>query len=702
MKNVLHKIILLLAILCLACPLVGCSAGSTIDTVLTINQDLSGSRVMEIAIDQSVFSESFKGSPEQLQALIAEKCPAELSWTYDNSTGAQIYKFTLEFANVEQYKEKVKKIMGEEANPDIVITKSESIWAKGCYVKENFDSEELLQFFKTAVVEAGFVDESNASYITSLGETSVHFGEVSSTCAGTIDVDTVEYLEIERLDILTEVKGFDSYSETIFLVLPEDTMEAKGTEIKQWLATNLPDGAKAEWKEENGSTSYIVKKEGMKLEETKAFLNKYFITENCEVSHEKIKEDVSPFSFNLYLNEKIDFTNFLVGELFNNTDVNYYVKGADGYVAARNLEDCANLEENEGTSEEHENYRVGRTKEVTEGVYECSGYYQKAYNVKSVEIESKVGLFGNLSRKVVYHLDGIPTDDEKDEIMAAINAYGEVYNALTSEAEEENTEVEFTEVQITDSTEAVETETTEVVDDQEEKKDKPNWKVKIKGKEKGEDYIVTIIQKGDRQELQNSSEALYGGSDFHLSKNYSFAKLKYPIAVTEKVQLGDFVLNVTEDVNATYTLKTGLFTKVIKVDDEKFTIDGNKVLLDGDVLDGVSLVTYGTKLNFWAIAFYALIAISIVSVLMLLKKVGVFTKLRGNKNNIEAAQVLPVPESAQENLIQNNNVSEVMQTEVAQAEGTQEVEEVQFCQNCGAKCDADALVCTQCGAKLND
>ena len=50
--------------------LTGCSAGSTINTTLTINNDLSGTRVMEVAIDDSVFSESFTGTMQDLNAVI--------------------------------------------------------------------------------------------------------------------------------------------------------------------------------------------------------------------------------------------------------------------------------------------------------------------------------------------------------------------------------------------------------------------------------------------------------------------------------------------------------------------------------------------------------------------------------------------------------------------------------------------------------
>ena len=91
MKKSVRKIGLMLMTILVAAFLAACSAGSTVDTTLTINNDLSGSRVMELVIDQSVFDENFTGTIEELNETITETCPADLAWVYDDSTGIKTY-----------------------------------------------------------------------------------------------------------------------------------------------------------------------------------------------------------------------------------------------------------------------------------------------------------------------------------------------------------------------------------------------------------------------------------------------------------------------------------------------------------------------------------------------------------------------------------------------------------------------------------
>ena len=140
MKNWIRKIGLVLIMVLVTGFLAACSAGSTIETTLTINDDLSGTRKMDLVINQSVFAEYFTGTIEELNVAITENCPAELTWSYDDSTGAQIYSFTLDFASLEDYESKVDNLIGENLDVDILISKSDSVWSTGVCVEENFTS----------------------------------------------------------------------------------------------------------------------------------------------------------------------------------------------------------------------------------------------------------------------------------------------------------------------------------------------------------------------------------------------------------------------------------------------------------------------------------------------------------------------------------------------------------------------------------
>lgn len=88
------QMIAAVAVLCFL-GLAGCSAGSTVNTELKVNKDLSGVRVMDVAIDGAVFSENFNGDINALNAVVEQKCPGELAWSYDNSDGTDRYHVEL-------------------------------------------------------------------------------------------------------------------------------------------------------------------------------------------------------------------------------------------------------------------------------------------------------------------------------------------------------------------------------------------------------------------------------------------------------------------------------------------------------------------------------------------------------------------------------------------------------------------------------
>jgi len=264
MKKVFRKIGLILVMIFVTGLLTACNAGSTVETTLTINDDLSGTREMSVVIADSVFSEYFTGTIEELSTAIGEGCPADLTWAYDDSTGAKTYTFTLAFTSPEDYKTKVDAIIGGESDVTITMNKADSIWASGVVVSESFDSGELLEWLKTLVVEKGFVSSGNSSKIFQLGESNVIFaGEEYSSYYDDISIDEIEYLSIDSIDLLTDAKKYDSYDKKIVLTIPETSMEKKGTEITTWLEERVPAGADFEWGTIDTDTTFTVSKENM-------------------------------------------------------------------------------------------------------------------------------------------------------------------------------------------------------------------------------------------------------------------------------------------------------------------------------------------------------------------------------------------------------------------------------------------------------
>ena len=664
MSKILRKIAMALMLVMLTGLLTGCSAGSTVDTVLNINKDLSGTRVMTLVVDQSVFDEEFTGTVEELNAVITEKCPKQLTWAYDDSTGVMVYTFTLKFASPADYKTKVDAIIGEGSDVQITITKSDSVWASGVFVEEKFDTTQLLNWLKTATVEAGFVESSDSSKLFQLGEHKVVFDGEEFSTNSRMYVDNITYVSIESIDLLTDASQLDSYGKTIVMTIPEKSMTLKGTEIKAFLAKNVPAGATATWTQDGKKSVYTVTKTGMTAEGMQTFLNEFFDTDVCTVVQTDIVDDMSPFSFNIGLVETIDFSNYLVGEVINKTDIDYYVKGQNGYVGGRKLSSLASYDESDDVSNEYEGYRPGTIKYDNPLLRDCTAYFQKIYRVKDVSVATNKGLFGGMDRTVAFTLLGEPSEQEQEIILGKINALAPVTeNATTTETADE-TET------------AISTETTE-------SKKEIEWKVDVTGKAEEGNYVVTIKQSGNREEIRMSSEALYGyAGDLYYAENFHFASINYGLAVYDRFELGDFVDYTTEDVTSTYVLNTGFGSKIEQVNmEEGAVINNEKLTISNTAHHGVNVVTYGNQFNIWALLFYVLIIVAVGCVVIILNQLGVFKMIA--------------------TFIQEKSAASKAATPVVTATDVKEIEEIpMFCENCGAKRDPDALVCTECGTKF--
>ena len=674
MNKILRKICLALMMVMVTGLLTGCSAGSTVDTVLKINEDLSGSRTMTLVVDQSVYDEYFTGTVEQLNTVITAKCPTELTWNYDDSTGVMIYTFALNFTSPADYKTKVDSIIGEGSNVELTITQADSVWASGVYVDENFTTTNLLEWLRDAAVEAGFVASSNASKLFQLGYHTINFNGQEYSTNSYMSVDEITYVDVNSIDLLTDATAYDAYDKTIIMSIPKTSMQAKGDEIKAWLAGQVPAGAAATWTEEGTNSIYTVTKSGLTAEGLQTFLNEFFDTELCTVVQTDITDNMSPFSFNIGLVETVDFTNYLVGDIIYNTDINFYVKGENGYVGGRNLDALASYGEDDNLSSEYEGYRAGSIDYDNALLRNFNSYFQKVYRVSDVSVESSQGLFGGLNREIVFTLAGEPTDEEKAVIEDKIQALGVAYDA--QKAEEETTE--------TTSTENTET----------EKDAEPSWKVKIQDSVKDGNYILTITQSGTRQEIKESSQALFGyAGDIYFVKDFKYAELNNAIAAYDRFELGDFVDYTTDEVTATYVLNTGFLCDITDVNmAEGATVKDNTVTIKDSVLYGVNVIAYGSQFNLWAVFFWLFVIVFIGCVIIILVKMGVFKMLASFIKEKSAASTAEAPAITVD--------SQMIEEIPAPQAPAQEVP--MFCENCGAKRDADALVCTECGTRFED
>ncbi len=618
-QGMLRKIGIFIVILVAAASLSGCTVGSTIDTVLTINPDLSGSRVMTLTVDQNIYNQYFAGSVESLNSLLEKKCPKELSWSYDRSSGKMVYTFALDFISVADYKAKADAILGSGSDTVIEMTYADSIWADGLELRENFTSGDLMSWARRALVDAGMVKEEYASKTFSLGSNTVKCGEKEYSTGTMMAVDKISYIKLSSIDMLTDTAGYDTYTKTIVVTLPEESMTAKGEEIKSFFAEHTPEWAVGSWStaevttdatdgitdvteadaltKGNGTVSYTLVAEKLSGEKMQELLNTFFDTDKCVVKQADVTEGMSPFCFNVTLEEQVDLSKYLVGEIAENTRISYLVKGSKGYMGGAKLEALSGGAEGDADVAYPE-YCHGVVRSNKDGSFLCSSAFRKTYPVNRVRIETKKSLFGDFTRSISFGLEGMPFAGERVLIIEKIEALGSGYKIEVLDKSKE-ADASGNAADSSGSSEALnEVEVTE-----------------------GTSCIITIKQSGSLADIMDSSKAVFGSAgNLSYISNEEFYIPLFGWGMSESLGFGNFTDYVTEDLSTTYVLDTGFASTIQSVDwkeQDSVTSQGDKLTITNFGKEGYKVTVTVYQWNFIAIAMYIAIAAVIVAVVVL-------------------------------------------------------------------------------------
>ncbi len=613
MERLSHKISMLFVLMLMAVLLSGCTVGSTIDTVLTVNPDLSGSRVMTLTVDQNIYNQYFTGSVDSLNALLEEKCPQELTWSYDKSSGKMVYTFTLEFSGVEDYKVKADAILGSDSDVVIEMAYSDTIWAKGLELRESFASGDLMSWARRALVEAGMVKEEYASKVFALGSNTIKCGEKEYTAGTMMVVDEISYTHITSIDMLTDTAGYDTYTKTIVVTLPEESMATKGEEIKSFFAERTPEWATGSWStaevttdatdgvtdvteadaltKGNGTVSYTLVAEKLSGTQMQELLNTFFNTDKCVVTQADVTEGMSPFCFNVTLEELVDLSQYLVGDIAQNATVTYLVKGSSGYIGGEKLESLYN-DKDMNASVVYPEYCHGLMKWSKDGKLLCSGAFQKTYPVNSIIVETEKSLFGSFTRSISFGLEGMPFEGERALIIEKIEKLAGGHS-----------------VEVMD--ESRETASPDDVSD-----------TAIQPSEQG--CHITIRQTGTTKDIMDSTKAIFGSAgNLGYIDNEEFYIPIYGWGMSESLSFGNFTDYVTEDLTTTYILEAGVTSSIQSVDSKEnnnITAQAGKLTMTDFGTEGYTITVTAHQWNLLAVAMYVAIVAGIVAVVVLVLK----------------------------------------------------------------------------------
>ncbi|MGN0342550.1 MAG: zinc-ribbon domain-containing protein [Roseburia sp.] len=696
MKKLAKKLSILLILVLAATMFTACSAGSTVNTVLTLNADGSGQRVMTIAISDSVFNDYFNGTTDDINGVAEELCPDGMTWAYSENDGVKTYTATIEFTSIDDYQQKVENILGYET--EIEYSSSDTVWANGVYLQESFSSLDLLEWMKNALVEREYVDSSNAGYIFSNGSNEIVWGGESYSAGSNLYIETVEEVAIDNIQFSTQMNDTDDYSRQVAFYVNTASMEGKEDQIKEFMEEHLPEGAVGEWTSDETDTIYTISGANYTLDGLNDFDQTLFENESSKVTQKIVTDQVYPFSRDVVLEETIDFSAYFSANSYTSrtfsgadtenysvfsqygTDYSYIQAGDDG------LADWS-----------QDSYDVVSTYTM------C---FRQVYPVMAVDVTTKLPVVGDkITKTTVYTLSAQLPKDMRDEVEERILVYAgekEFEAAADTEA-------------LTDTEALADTESST------EKEEVLSYAdVSVSFKDKGETTQVTIKESGTAEELQNTDNRLYN-SDYNVvafEQGGSILSVKRDFSFDEYVYLNEFMYDKTDDCTLTYTVKLGSGVKYNSIYYNEMSEDdlstaltsglgyGNRTSykkLDGGEItqtssgDSYTFDISGKRTNVIAlIGYILLIVVIVVVVLLILIKKGVFKKIAAPK---EKAPAVPAGQPAAP---AEQSATPTVQPEAPAApQATENVTPaVIFCPQCGEKNEGTSRFCKNCGTDM--
>lgn len=302
-----RKIILLFALFFLMILFItGC--GAKVSTILTINSQngFSGNRVITCTVAKSDVQQNFKGGVQKIDEIFANSCPKEMTYIKTEDANNYIYSLTLPVSSLEDYKQKVEKIIGKEVN--INYATPNTVFASGVTYSESFTSTDLMGWFRKVAQEQKLIDDINNLWELSDSKVVLNGKEYSSS--GNIKINDCTYNLLNQIVINTELQPDGNAKRTIQFIIPQSTYDSKTNEINNFMKSIVPPNAENNWSSDTyGGKKFTITfnaKDAKELmEKTAISLN----SKNCTLEQTDSQGN-NPFSQNITYSEKLDFNSF--------------------------------------------------------------------------------------------------------------------------------------------------------------------------------------------------------------------------------------------------------------------------------------------------------------------------------------------------------------------------------------------------------
>lgn len=391
-----HKKVFLVA-LCLLMTLLLPGCGAKVSTVLTINSNdgFSGQRVITCVTAKSDVEENFKGGVKKIDAIFADSCPAELSYAKTEDADNYIYTLKLSFSSLDDYKQKVQQIVGKEVN--VNFSTPNTVFANGVALSEDFNSTDLLGWFRKVAEEEELIDDANNLW--EISDTNVILNGKEYSSGGNIDVNDVIYNPLDRIVINTTVNSNGSFKRIIKYFIPSSTYDEKANAIRSFMEDIVPTGAKGTWTPDTYGQTFTLMFNAKDANELMKKTGEALYSKNCSLRQKTAKGN-NPFSQYIRYTENLEFSAFASdSEGRVNVEYNFKTPGSDKIVEVQQDDNTYNPDT--------DNY----TNSFCTNVLTLKLLTEKFFTVDSVNVKTSVKSETQINKDIVFtYAANIPSE----------------------------------------------------------------------------------------------------------------------------------------------------------------------------------------------------------------------------------------------------------------------------------------------------
>jgi hypothetical protein len=237
-----QRVLVLFILLCGVVTLSAC--GARIDTVMHVNADGSGQRVITLTLPASDV-QNLKGGAAAVDASVRTHLPPQMTFSgiTTGADGALTATLTVSFTSPDDYVAKASSLLSTRSTavtpPKFAVSDSELV--RGVSIDESFASSDLIGWLFDGLQKDGVVSISSGS-MWELGSTTLDFaGQQSSLSGAQVTAHIIDDQGFAKVSVDTEVKRADLVVRAITFQMPAGADPAK---YASYLNSHSPKGAK--------------------------------------------------------------------------------------------------------------------------------------------------------------------------------------------------------------------------------------------------------------------------------------------------------------------------------------------------------------------------------------------------------------------------------------------------------------------------